>query len=83
MKDDQLSKVIHSDLETSHSQDSFSVSIQIYRSTDSSWMLEVVAADGNATVWNDAFDSEDAALGEAILAIRDEGIQSFYAKAVA
>ena len=43
MKDDQLSKVIHSDLETSHSQGSYSVSIQIYRSTDSSWTLEVVA----------------------------------------
>ena len=73
--------LIHSDLETSHSQGSYSVSIQIYRSTDTDWTLEVVAADGNSTVWEDPFDSEDAALGEAILAIRDEGIQSFYANA--
>ena len=77
--DDQCSDLIRSDLETTHSQGSYSVSIQIYRATDSNWTLEIVAADGHSTVWEDPFDSEDAALGEAILAIRDEGIQSFYA----
>lgn len=77
--DDQCSDLIRSDLETTHSQGRYSVSIQIYRATDYNWTLEIVAADGHSTVWEDPFDSEDAALGEAILAIRDEGIQSFYA----
>ena len=79
MTDDPLAELIRSDLETTHSQGRYSVSIQIYRATDSNWTLEIVAADGHSTVWEDPFDSEDAALGEAILAIRDEGIQSFYA----
>jgi len=79
MTDDQCLDLIRSDLETTHNQGRYSVSIQIYRSADSNWTLEIVAADGHSTVWEDPFDSEDAALGEAILAIRDEGIQSFYA----
>ena len=78
MKQDQLPDLIRSDLETTHSQGPYSVAIQIYRSDDSGWLLEIMAADGNSTVWEDPFESEDEALGEAILAIKEEGIQSFY-----
>ncbi len=78
MTQDHAAELIRSDLETTHSQGSHSVSIHIYRADEAGWWLEVVAADGNSTVWEDRFDTDEAALGEAILAIKDEGIQSFY-----
>ena len=49
------------------------------RSEDSDWFLELIAGDGNSTVWPEPFQTEEAALGEAILTIKDEGIASFYA----
>ena len=78
MTQDPRPDLIHSELETTQTEGPYSVAIQIYRSEDSGWLLEIVAADGNSTVWEDPFESEDAALGEAILAIREEGIESFY-----
>ena len=70
--------LIHSELETTQTQGLHSVEIFIYRSADSGWFLEIVADDGNSTVWEDQFETDDAAFGEAILAIQEEGIQSFY-----
>jgi hypothetical protein len=78
MTDDHTPELIHSDLETTQTKGPYSVEIFIYRSADSGWLLEVVAEDGNSTVWEDPFDTDEAALGEAILAIKEEGIQSFY-----
>ena len=78
MTDDHTLELIHSDLETTQTEGPYSVEILIYRSADSGWLHEVVAEDGNSTVWEDAFDTDEAALGEAILAIKEEGIQSFY-----
>ena len=75
-------KFIHSDLETTRTEGSHSVQISIYRSEDSDWFLELIAGDGNSTLWPEAFETEEAALGEAILVIKDEGIQSFYGKAL-
>lgn len=79
--DDSDQKFIHSDLETTRTEESYSVQISIYRSEDSDWFLELVAGDGHSTLWEDVFESDDAAFGEAILAIREEGIASFYGKA--
>jgi hypothetical protein len=78
MTHDHTPDLIRSDLETTHSQGSHAVSIHIYRPDDAGWLLEIVAADGNSTVWEDRFDTDEAALGEAILAIKEEGMQSFY-----
>jgi len=71
--------LIHSDLETTRTEGSHSVRICIYRSEDSDWFLELIAGDGSSTVWPEPFQAEEAALGEAILTIKEEGIQSFYA----
>jgi hypothetical protein len=79
--DDSDQKFIHSDLETTRTEGISSVQISIYRSEDSDWFLELIAGDGNSTVWPEAFETEEAALGEAILVIKDEGIASFYGKA--
>ena len=78
MSQDQCPEIVHSDLETTHTEGQYAVDIRIYRSADSGWFLELVAADGNSTVWEDPFETDDAAFGEAILAIKEEGIQSFY-----
>ena len=78
MTEDDTLDLVHSDLETTQTQGPHSVAIYIYRSADSGWFLELVAGDGNSTVWEDQFETDDAAFGEAILAIQEEGIQSFY-----
>jgi uncharacterized protein len=56
------------------------VDIAIYRleDEDAEWSLEIVASDGCSTVWEEPFESDEAALAEALSAIKDEGIKSFF-----
>jgi uncharacterized protein len=56
------------------------VEISIYRLEDSDWTLEIIA-DGASTVWEEPFESEGAALDEALSAIKEEGIRSFFESA--
>jgi hypothetical protein len=54
------------------------VEVQIYRlEHDSKWTLEVVNELGTATVWDDLFDTEEAALDAFREALEDEGIETF------
>jgi uncharacterized protein len=73
--------IIHSPLEQTYSADGHSVAIQIYRSADSLWVLEVVDERGTSTVWDDLFDTDKKALEEASMVIENEGILSFIANA--
>lgn len=73
--------IIHSPLEQAYSAGGHSVRIQIYRSADSQWILEVVDEHGTSTVWDDQFETDKLALEEAFIAIETEGIGSFIAKA--
>jgi uncharacterized protein len=59
------------------------VEIAIYRLEDMEWSLEIVAADGCSTVWEEPFASDEEALAEALSAIKDEGIESFFEGAAA
>ena len=68
--------IIHSSLEQTYSADGHSVHIQIYRSSDSLWILEVVDEHGTSTVWDDPFDTDTAALEKALISIETEGINS-------
>jgi len=52
------------------------VEIQIYRGGGSDWHLEVVDELGNSTVWDDQFKSDQEALDEAKLTIKEEEIES-------
>ena len=70
-------ELIHSPLTQTYSADGHTLHIQIYRSQDSAWILEVVDAQGTSTVWDDPFDTDKAALEAAFLAIEEEGIHSF------
>lgn len=69
--------IIHSSLEQTYSADGHSVHIQIYRSSDSLWILEVVDEHGTSTVWDDPFDTDTVALEKALISIETEGINSF------
>jgi uncharacterized protein len=73
--------IIHSPLQQTYSADGHSVSIQIYRSHDAPWVLEVVDEHGTSTVWDELFDTDKAALEAAFLAIEEEGMASFVTQA--
>ena len=50
---------------------------RICRLEDTEWSLEIVANDGNSTVWDDLFPSDEDALAEALKSIGEDGIRSF------
>jgi hypothetical protein len=71
--------VVYSPLGRDVSDEDGSVEIRIYRGVDEpTWILELEDALGGSTVWNDRFDSDELALEAALLAIKEEGIRSFY-----
>jgi len=45
-------------------KDGVTVELWIYRLEHTKWTLEVVDAEGASTVWNDEFDTDDAAFAE-------------------
>ncbi|OZB03672.1 MAG: hypothetical protein B7X54_09420 [Idiomarina sp. 34-48-12] len=68
---------IQSPLCQDYSADGLTVSIDIYRTEDSNWILEIVDADNNSTVWEDHFETDAEALDEALDALKQEGVQAF------
>ena len=75
MTDDM--EIIHSPLAQTYSAGGHALRIEIYRSADSLWILEVVDEGGTSTVWDDPFETDRAALEVAFLAIETEGAHSF------
>lgn len=73
--------IIHSPLEQTYSADGHNVDIQIYRTPDTHWVLEVVDERGTSTVWDDLFETDKQALEEALMRINTEGIGNFITKA--
>ena len=55
-------EIIHSPLEQTYSAEGHTLCIQIYRSADSLWILEVEDERGPSTVWDDQFETDQAAL---------------------
>ena len=70
-------KSIDSPLSRIVEEDGISVDVRICRLEDTEWSLEIVANDGNSTVWNDLFPSDEDALAEALESIGEDGIRSF------
>ncbi|HNT63845.1 MAG TPA: UPF0149 family protein [Candidatus Desulfobacillus denitrificans] len=70
-------ELIDSPLARTYSAEGHSVSIEIYRSPGSPWVLEVVDELGTSTVWDEEFETDEAALEAALAAIEEEGIASF------
>ena len=76
---DQTDDVIeHSPLERDITRDGATVRVSIYRGReDAGWILEIEDGLGGSTVWDDVFDSDQAALDEALRTIEEDGIHSF------
>jgi len=52
--------------------------IEIYRlEHEPNWTLEVVDEDGTSTVWDDKFETDQAAFDEVIRTIEKEGLSAF------
>jgi hypothetical protein len=51
-----------------------SVNVKIYQDRNGRWVLEVIDAWNNSSVWNDFFSTDQAALNEVLATIEDEGI---------
>ena len=67
-----------SGLSCEHSHGDGHVQIEIYRlEHEEEWTLEIVAEDGNSTVWDDTFATDREALYEAIWSVDKEGVRSF------
>ncbi|MGM0480554.1 MAG: hypothetical protein ACQEQZ_01340 [Pseudomonadota bacterium] len=70
-------QVIQSKHTQQYHADGKTVKIDIYRSEDSGWILEIVDENNNSTLWEDEFEKEDDALAEALDALKEVGIDDF------
>lgn len=75
MNDD--TEIIHSLLAQTYSAEGHTLQINIYRTQDTPWILEIEDELGTSTVWEDPFDSDKAALEAAFVAIEKEGVHQF------
>jgi hypothetical protein len=50
--------------------------VEIYHAENEDWILEVVDEYDNSTVWDNLFPTDQAALGEAIRTIDEQGIDA-------
>ena len=66
-----------SGLSQPYSEGDITVQIDIYEDGEGGWLLEIIDENDNSTVWEDAFESEQEALDEALDALREEGIGTF------
>ena len=57
-------------------RDGRSVQVYIYDDGAGRWLLEVVDQFNNSNVWDQSFKTEQDALNEALVTIREEGIES-------
>lgn len=67
-------ELIYSPLQQVIKKDGYTIDVKIYRSPDSSWLLEVVNSVGTSTCWDDEFATDQEALDEVFRTIDEEGI---------
>ena len=70
--------IVHSGLSERVTVEGHEFSIEIYRlEHEDVWALEVVDEEGASTVWDDLFDTDQAALNEVLKTIEEEGLSAF------
>ena len=70
--------LIHSGLSQRTTVEGREFKIEIYRlEQEPKWSLEVVDEDGTSTVWDDLFETDQAALDEVLKTIEDKGLSAF------
>lgn len=57
--------------------DGVTLELQIYKTDDSRWLLEVVNEHGTSIVWDDQFDTDHAAFDEFTRTLETEGLAAF------
>jgi hypothetical protein len=71
-------EIINSPLSQKITRDGTTVEVLIYRGEhEAAWILEVVDHAGGSTVWDETFQTEQAALSEVLRTIDEEGIACF------
>jgi hypothetical protein len=70
-------KIIKSRHSGSFTKDGVTVEISIVRLVDTKWSLEVVDAAGTSYVWDEEFDTDDAAHREFVRTVETEGMLEF------
>jgi uncharacterized protein len=80
---EKLVKYPESDITKEIEKDGSKVTVEVYKSDEGGWILEIVDEGWNSTVWDDLFPSAKEALDTGIKAIDKEGIQSFIGDAKA
>ena len=70
--------IVNSGLSQRVTVEGHNFSIEIYKLEDGNeWSLEVVDEEGTSIVWDDLFDSDQAAFDEVTRAIKEEGLAAF------
>lgn len=67
----------YSPLNCSITKDGCTIEINIFKSTDTNWFLEIIDENNNSTCWDDQFETDQLAFDEAMTAIKEEGILAF------
>lgn len=68
--------LIYSPLQQTYTESGRTIDIQIYRSADSGWTLEVVDEYGNSAVWDAEFDTDQDALDQVMWEIKEDSIEA-------
>ena len=69
-------KVITSPLSGPFEEGGVTVNVQIYRlETEPEWSLEVIDSEGNSIVWDELFDTAEAAHAEFRRCVHEEGLE--------
>jgi hypothetical protein len=75
---DRDPNIIQSGLSGTHTEDGVTVKLAIYRlEHEPNWALEVINEAGTSTVWDEVFDTDDAAFQEFRRTIDEEGMVTF------
>lgn len=70
--------IVTSGLSRKVQRDGITVEVNIYRLEDEpGWALEVVNAKGTSTVWDELFETDDAANAEFLATVAKEGMTAF------
>jgi hypothetical protein len=77
MNDDKEHEMKVSPLSQAVTKEGKTVEVQIYQRDQGKWLLVVVDAYDNSTLWEDQFESDEEALATALQTIDEDGIDSF------
>jgi len=73
--------LVTSPLSQKFEKDGHLVDVEIYGTGKNDWILEVVDAGGNSTVWDSTFETDGLAFQEFQRTIEEEGIESVIGRA--